>query len=258
MNFFRIDGPVFKWCTLLADLMALSIVWAICSIPLFTIGASTTALFYVTTRQVSHREGYVTRDFFKSFRQNFFRSTFVYIILLIPVILAVLNFSILNPLTRQNQYVMVFQIVLLGELAGVAIYIFFLIARFKLKMGQYFKNAFYFANRHISTTVTCLVFLCGAFWLFTKCEILIVILPGAYAYFASVMVMRVFRKYLPEMDRDSEQGFNEDRTSRIEINYIPPEPEKKTAPEETAPVEIPSPEEGSSEKDDKNDNIFEV
>lgn len=256
MNFFRIDGPVYKWGTRIADWLALSIVWALCSIPLITIGASTTALFYVTTRQVSRREGYVTRDFFKSFRQNFFRATLVYIILLIPVVLAVLNFSVLNPLTRQNQYVMVFQIVFLGELAGIAMYIFCLIARFKMSMSQYFKNAFYFANRHISTTITCLVFLCGAFWLYTKCEILLVILPGVYAYFASVMIMRVFRKYLPEMDRDSEEGFNTESSARIEINYIPPEPPKKPQAAENTPIppEITSKDEASEEKE----NIFEV
>ena len=101
-----------------------------------------------------------------------------------------------------TEFMLVFQVVLSAELAGISVYIFPLIARFDMKIGQYFKNAFFFANRHISTTVTCLVFLAGAAMLFMRLPILIIIITGAYSYFSSKLLMRVFRKYLPDMDRD--------------------------------------------------------
>ncbi|MCD8090738.1 MAG: DUF624 domain-containing protein [Clostridiales bacterium] len=223
------NTKLFKYGTLIADLMILSMLWAVCSIPLITIGASTTALFYVTTRQISHREGYISRDFFRSFRQNFLRATAVWVILLIPCILAVLNFVVLNYVSKPNQVTLVFQVVLCAELAGVAVYIFPLLARFKLKFGQYFKNAFYFANRHISTTVTAIVFLGIAVKLFMRWPILIIIIPGVYAYFASTMIIKVFRKYLPDMDRDKEEEYNY-KEGLDETPYIPDPPEP-TSPE---------------------------
>lgn len=204
-DFFRLDGPIFRYGTLIADLLFLSLIFTFCSIPIITLGASLTGLFYVTTRQVSRREGYVTRDFLKSFRQNFIKSTVFYLFFLICGIILTFNFVAYNYVARSNQIVLVFQVVLSAEIVGVMVYLFPLIARFDLKMSQYLKNAFYFANRHISTTVTCLVALGAAFWLFMKIPFLIIILPGAYAYFASIMIMRVFRKYLPDMDRDVEE-----------------------------------------------------
>ena len=59
-----LDSKFYKWGTLLADLIILTVLWLICSLPIITMGAATTALYYVTTRQLSNREGYVSRDFF--------------------------------------------------------------------------------------------------------------------------------------------------------------------------------------------------
>lgn len=226
------NSKIFRYGTLIGDLMILSMLWAVCSIPIITMGASTTALYYVTTRQISHREGYVSRDFFRSFRQNFIRATLMEIILLIPVILAVLNFVVFNYIYRSSQLMLVFQVVLCAELAGVTVYIFALLARFKLKFGQYFKNAFYFANRHISTTVTSIVFMGLVVYLFMRWPILVIILPGVYAYFTSKMIMRVFRKYLPDMDKDEEEtySFYEGSSAEKETPVIP-DPPKPSSPE---------------------------
>lgn len=46
-NFFSMDGLPYKVATVIYNLMALSFLWFIFSIPIITIGASTTALFYV-------------------------------------------------------------------------------------------------------------------------------------------------------------------------------------------------------------------
>ncbi|MCD7778039.1 MAG: DUF624 domain-containing protein [Clostridiales bacterium] len=228
------NSKIFRYGTLIADLMILSLLWAICSIPLITMGASTTALFYVTTRQISHREGYISRDFFRSFRQNFIKATLFEIILLIPTVLAVLNFVVLNYVSRPMQIVLVLQVVLCAELAGITVYLFPLLARFKLKFGQYFKNAFYFANRHISTTVTAIVFLGIFVRLFMRWPILTMIIPGTYAYFAAKLIMRVFRKYLPDMDKDEEEVYSVYEGSQpfVETPVIPDPPEhKNTSPE---------------------------
>lgn len=201
-DMFRFDGPLFKIGTLIGDLLILSLLFIVCSIPIITIGASVTALYYVTTRMISGREGYVSRDFMRSFKQNFIKSTVVFVLIAICAFILLCNFTLFNYVYRANQFMLVFQVVLSAELAGISVYIFPLIARFDMKIGQYFKNAFFFANRHISTTVTCLVFLAGAAMLFMRLPILIIIITGAYSYFSSKLLMRVFRKYLPDMDRD--------------------------------------------------------
>ena len=61
----------------------LNLLWMVCSLPIFTIGASTTALYYVTLKVAKGEETSVTRMFFRSFRQNFRQSTVLWLILLV-------------------------------------------------------------------------------------------------------------------------------------------------------------------------------
>lgn len=49
----------------------LNILWFLCCIPVFTIGASTTALYYVSFKLVRNEEGNITKQFFTAFRSNF-------------------------------------------------------------------------------------------------------------------------------------------------------------------------------------------
>ena len=68
---FNYDNPVWRFIGKLGDLIILNILWMITSIPIVTIGASTTALYYVTLKLVRDEDGYTIKSFFKSFRDNF-------------------------------------------------------------------------------------------------------------------------------------------------------------------------------------------
>ena len=65
----------------LGQLIALNLLWIVCSLPIITAGASTTALFYCTLKL--HKDGdiRVLHDFFKSFKQNFRQSTLIWILM---------------------------------------------------------------------------------------------------------------------------------------------------------------------------------
>ena len=65
------DKPWFSVLTKLTYSAYLNILWLICSLPIFTIGASTTALFYCTLKMAEDRDEGLTRMFFRAFRSNF-------------------------------------------------------------------------------------------------------------------------------------------------------------------------------------------
>ena len=48
----------------------LNILWLLCSLPILTIGASSTALYTVSIKVVRGEEGNITRQFFAAFRDN--------------------------------------------------------------------------------------------------------------------------------------------------------------------------------------------
>ena len=68
---FNYDNPVWRFIGKLGDLIILNILWIVCSIPVFTAGASTTAVYYVTLKLVRDEDDSTIRSFFRSFKSNF-------------------------------------------------------------------------------------------------------------------------------------------------------------------------------------------
>lgn len=60
----------------------LNLLWMVCSLPVFTAGAATAALYDVTLRLAREEEPPLTRQFFKAFLENFRQATILWLILL--------------------------------------------------------------------------------------------------------------------------------------------------------------------------------
>ena len=71
MKFFDLDSPLMQVLNKVADLLWLNILTLICCIPIVTAGASLTAMNYMALKIVRNEECYITKGFFKSFKQNF-------------------------------------------------------------------------------------------------------------------------------------------------------------------------------------------
>jgi len=93
---FNLDSPVFSFLNKAADLIWLNILTFICCIPVVTIGASMTALNYVVLKMVRNEEGYITRSYFKSFKQNFKQATVIWLIVLAVIMVLAGDFYILR------------------------------------------------------------------------------------------------------------------------------------------------------------------
>lgn len=78
MKFLDIDGPLIQFLSKMADLMWLNILTMVCCIPIITAGASLTALNYMALKIVRGEECYITKGFFKSFKDNFRQSTIIW------------------------------------------------------------------------------------------------------------------------------------------------------------------------------------
>ena len=78
---FNYDGAVTVFLMKLGDCVLLSVLWVLFSLPVFTMGAATTALYDVSLKIVRDEETSLTRQFFKSFRSNFRQATVLWMIL---------------------------------------------------------------------------------------------------------------------------------------------------------------------------------
>ena len=84
---FNMDNKFFVFMGRVADLMILNILCIICCIPIITIGASVTAMYYVTLKMARNEESYIVRSFFKSFKENFKQATVIWLVALVAGLL---------------------------------------------------------------------------------------------------------------------------------------------------------------------------
>ena len=201
-GFFNMDGPFYRIGSLIADIMILNFYWMLFSIPLFTIGTSTTALYYVMTRRISNREGYLFRDFWTSFKSNFKQTTIIWLIFLVVLSILIINIQNIHLIGNMKTIVYPVQVFFLIELVLCYMYVLPLNARFEISLKDSFKTAFFMANRHLLTTICCIV-IGGAILLASYLTIILsLVAMGLYVFLTSYLFIRVFKKYRPEIDED--------------------------------------------------------
>lgn len=139
---FDLDSPFMRFLSRLADLMILNILVLIISIPVITIGAALTAMHYVLIKMVRNEETYITKMFFKSFKENFIQSTIEWIIIMAVLGVFVADYFIF--VRSGQEFSMVFMIAILAVSVLVLMsmmYVFPLQARFYNTVGRTFKNS---------------------------------------------------------------------------------------------------------------------
>lgn len=155
-DLFNADGPVLQFVNKIVYSVYLNILWFLCCIPVITVGASTTTLFYVTLKISKNEEGNITKAFFRSFRQNFRQGTLIWLILLAAGIILGVDGYVLYHMRFENLFwtlcTAVFCVAAIAY-AIVLMYIFPLLARFDNTTGAMFKNALFIGIRFLFCTV---------------------------------------------------------------------------------------------------------
>lgn len=154
-NLFNLDGPVLQFISKLVYSVYLNILWFICCIPIVTVGASTTALFYVSLKVAKNEEGNLTKAFFHSFRENFKQGTIIWLILLGVGIVLGIDGYVLYHMRFENAFWTLCTAIFFVAAAAygvVLMYIFPLLARFDNTVGAMFKNALFIGIRFLFCT----------------------------------------------------------------------------------------------------------
>ena len=141
-KFFNIDSPLMRFLTKLADLMILNILFLITCMPVVTIGAAWTALYYVAMKMVRDEEGGIVRSYFHAFRLNFRQATLLWLGVLGIAVILVLDLLILARIDSPIAAAMNMGIGIIAILIFLVLqYLFPLLARFEAGTVQTLKNA---------------------------------------------------------------------------------------------------------------------
>lgn len=191
----------------ITDTVFLSIIFLLFSVPLFTMGASMTALYYTVNKVQKEGRGYMLQEFGGSFRRNFKQATLTWILFLAAG--AVLCGDLFFVLKRMQSsplsaFLNVFFIVLLAMLLTYGGYVFPYIARFEDSFKVTLKNCALIAVVNFPVSFLILALLAGSgllIWLFFP---LAVIVPAGMTILQGDLLEKVFRKYMSEEDRKDE------------------------------------------------------
>lgn len=83
IHLFNPENKFWNFVAKLTDVCLMSMLWAICSLPIFTMGASTAALYDFTMKQVKDQEGGIWKSFFSSWKRNFKKATVIWLLQLL-------------------------------------------------------------------------------------------------------------------------------------------------------------------------------
>lgn len=205
---FRMDSPLMRFLTKIADLMVLNILFCVTSIPLITIGASWTALYSVTLKMVRDEEGSVSRSYFRLFRQNFRQATLLWLGVLVVLALLVLDIRVLNGMAGGTAPGLLRVGVEILALLGIMVlqYLFPSLARFEASLADTLKNACMMALAHLPKTALMTAAAVGAVWITlinnTTIAVGLMVWPligfSLMAFGNSGILRKIFDNYVPK------------------------------------------------------------
>ena len=204
-----INSKFYHFMTKIADCMILSILWIVCSLPVITAGAATTALYYCVVKVIREERSSVFKEFRKAFKSNFKQSTIISAAVLVVTVLVTAIGSAVYAMIQQQaalDKIYFVYLILLGFGTAWLHYIFSYIARFDAPLKTILKN----------TLVICLVNLPHSLSMMILFVIMIVLLiltfpasgmtlllvPAVYALISSLMLEKIYSKYLPVEEQE--------------------------------------------------------
>ena len=190
-RFFNPDNPIMEFIAKIFDLILLNLLFIFSCVPIITIGASTSALSYVTLKMIRGEDPYIWQNFWKSFRQNFKQGTLIWVFSILVFIFLGMDFYIIN---SQNTTLFAVIRILLWCVCLVALSVFLYVFPIIMTFG------------HLPYTLVMLV-IAGLILYLCACSVktfaLVVVISGicgfsVVAFIYSILFDRIFKKYEPE------------------------------------------------------------
>lgn len=202
------DNMFVRMLSRLGDIMLLSVLFVVCSVPLVTVGASLTALYYTAMKGITLDGGYVFKYFMKSFKENFKKSTLMWLAFVLAFIVFGVDtwfwYKQFTPgVVNIPNILLVLSIILLALTFFMFLYAFPLQAKFENTIGVQLRNAFLLSVKYFPTTLLLTVITAVVVWAFYYQPAIaivgfLMVGFGAVGYLYAYFMLKCFKPYLPE------------------------------------------------------------
>ena len=227
MRFLSYDSKFGRLFLKLSYACCLNVLWLICCLPVVTIGAATTALYYTSFKIAKDEGSFITTMFFRSFRQNFKQATIIWMIMLVSGILLAVDAVLLYQLhlTTTGAAAVFWTLLLAVIFACIILYAIVLAHIFPLlsiaanTTPNMFKNAFLIGTHYLFVTI--LVFFVHYAMFFLVVNVftpLIIFGEGLCAIISAHILLRILRPMLSDpnqaqVEKESSEWAEEEEES---------------------------------------------
>lgn len=202
----NMDGRIMGLLNRLGDLFLLNIIYLVSCIPVVTVGAATTALYYTTLKMAENRESYVWQDYRQSFRQNWKQATVIWMVLLAVILVLGADLLLIGGMSQALGAVVALVVIVLGIfLIMMGVYVFPVLARFDNTVKNIMKNALIMSIRHLPSTAVIvilhglpLLLLLFSVEVFVRGVLAVLLFTvSILAYIQSRLFVKIFKNYYP-------------------------------------------------------------
>lgn len=205
---FDMDNVVWRGIDKIGKIFLLNLLWLICSVPIFTMGAATTALIY-SSMKLHENEGYWYQNFFHSFRENFKQATGIFFLYALVGALLAADFMLGGQ--AGNSFGLMMQ-----GIAGILaipyflslLYVYGVQAKFVNPVKETIRYSFFMALRNMKYTIQMAILLILFVWVNTTtllANFLTLIYGfGLLGYFFAAYYRKTFGKYLNPSEETEE------------------------------------------------------
>ena len=158
MRFFNLDSPLMQALNKLADLLWLNVLTMLCCIPIITVGPSLTAMHYMALKIARNEEGYITRGFFKSFKENFRQGVVIWLIQLFVILVLAGDFIIMTYSGLEfNQFLHVILLAIAIMVFFISMFLYPVLAKFENTVFRTIRNALFVGVLQFPKTVLMMI-----------------------------------------------------------------------------------------------------
>lgn len=198
----NVEGPVMTFLNKTGQLIVLSLLWLLCCIPIVTIPAATTALYYAVAKSVRFDTGSAAKEYWRSFKANILRGIAAGIPMALLAAVLAMNLKILEDGgSNALRWGALLGLILL---TAVSIYICPILSRFTMKVPDVWKLSFVMAVRFLPLTI--LILIGSALGAAVQFYILpipaLAILPGGMCLAATWPMEKILRHYMPPKEEN--------------------------------------------------------
>ena len=212
---FSMESKFVQFLATVYNLVILNLLWIITSLPIITIGASTTAMYSVAFKYADNTDDAVIKPFFKAFVSNFKQSTLIWIPMCLAAVLLVIDgyYLISHANAEATPFLWIPFFVLLVVLTITTAHVFPQIARFEVDTRTALHNTLLMSFLHLFQTVgiaglnllpwILMLFLpeivayTGIFWVMFG--------ASAIAYLNAKVLLKMYKKHEPASEEDEEE-----------------------------------------------------